>query len=216
MGRQLLWRNLEAMKNKIILLGASGHGLVLADIAKQIGYETICFLDDNFEKEYPYPILGTTKDVVNHIDDYDFFIAIGNNVVRKRLTQELEQLGAIVVNLVHPSAIIAQDTILKKGIAVMANVVINSGSNIGNGAILNTACTIDHENIIGDFVHISPGSHLAGNVHIGEQTWLGIGSIIINNISITSGVVIGAGTTVRKNILKPGTYAGIPLRRINL
>lgn len=96
----------------------------------------------------------------------------------------------------------------------MAGVVINSSTKIGKGCIINTSSSIDHDNIIGDYVHISPGVKLAGAVNIGRESWLGIGSIVINNISITSGCILGASTVVVKNIPESGTYIGVPARRV--
>jgi sugar O-acyltransferase (sialic acid O-acetyltransferase NeuD family) len=96
----------------------------------------------------------------------------------------------------------------------MANAVINCGSKIGKGVIINTAATVDHDNIIGDYVHISPGSHLAGTVTVSEGTWIGIGATVINNLEITHDCMIGAGAVVVRSLIEPGTYAGVPARRL--
>ena len=95
----------------------------------------------------------------------------------------------------------------------MAGAVINSGTAIGKGCIINTGATVDHDNLLEDYVHISPGAHTAGNVKIGSHSWLGIGSVVINNVTITSNCTIGAGAVVVKDIDKTGTYIGVPARR---
>lgn len=116
--------------------------------------------------------------------------------------------------MIHPSAIIGEQVYLEAGTVVMAGAVINCCTKIGKGCIINTTSTVDHDNIIEDYVHISPGAHLAGTVNIGRGTWLGIGSIISNNINVTGGCRIGAGTIVVKDITELGTYVGVPSRRL--
>ncbi|MPN11845.1 UDP-N-acetylbacillosamine N-acetyltransferase [bioreactor metagenome] len=97
----------------------------------------------------------------------------------------------------------------------MAGVVINSSTRIGKGCIINTNSSIDHDNILGDYVHISPGSCIAGTVSIDNACWLGTGSVISNNINICGNCIIGAGAVVVKNITESGTYIGVPARRID-
>lgn len=204
------------MKDKIIIIGASGHGKVAADIAKLNGYKEILFLDDNSSKKTngKYIVAGTTKDIESYVEEYDFIVGIGNNSIRKRITNELLKSGIIQTFLIHPSAVIDETVSIGKGTVVMANAVINAESRIGNGCIINTAATIDHDCVIKDYVHISPGVHIAGTVKIGEETWLGIGSTVINNINISSKCIIGAGGLVNKDIEESGTYVGIPVRKV--
>lgn len=193
---------------KLVIIGASGHGRVVADIAKLLGYNKIIFLDDNESiKECGiYPVIG--KSMIAENLDGDIFVAIGNTKIRRKIIQDLSTKR--LVTLIHPKAIIAEDTQIGKGTVIMAGVVVNSGVVIGDGVILNTSCSVDHDCRIGNYSHISVGSHIAGTVNIGESCWLGIGSIVSNNINICDGSVIGAGAVVVKNIDKPGIYVGVP------
>ena len=50
----------------------------------------------------------------------------------------------------------------------MPNVVVNADTFIGNHTIINTGSIIEHDNIIDDFVHISPHATLTGSVTIAE------------------------------------------------
>jgi len=205
------------MKEKLLIIGASGHGKVCADIALEMGkWNEIVFLDDNpqIKLSMGIPVIGTTDDVFSLIDDYDIFVGIGNNTTRKNLQEMLETVGATIATLVHPNAVIGRDVNIGNGSVIMGGVVINCCTSIGNGCIINTGSSIDHDNIIEDYVHISPGVNLAGTVKIGMFTWLGIGSIVINNISITRNCNVGAGTVVIKDILEPGKYLGVPARRV--
>lgn len=101
------------------------------------------------------------------------------------------------------------------GTVVMAGAIINCCSRIGEGCIVNTGATIDHDNVIEDYVHISPGVHTAGTVEIGKGTWIGIGGVVSNNVNITSGCMIGAGAVVVEDITEAGTYVGVPSRKVD-
>ncbi|WP_226536279.1 acetyltransferase [Fictibacillus halophilus] len=205
------------MKNKLLIIGASGHGKVIADIALKMNkWKSISFLDDDLsiKSSMGLEIIGTSDDISSHIDDYEIIVGIGNNATRKSIHEMLEAVGASIPFLIHPHAVVGDQVEIGVGTVVMAGVVINCCTNIGKGCIVNTGSTIDHDNKIEDFVHISPGVHLAGTVNIGQSSWLGIGSIVSNNTIITSGCKIGAGSVVIKDVTEPGVYVGVPVRRV--
>ena len=204
------------MRDKIVIIGASGHGKVIADIAKLNGYQEIIFLDDDITKTKngKYDVAGTTADIDKYLEQYDFIIAIGNNEIRKKITKQLDAKNIIQPVLIHPSAIVDPTATISSGTVVMANVVINADTKIGKGCIINTAATIDHDGKIADFVHLSPGVHIAGTVNIGANTWVATGVSIINNLNICNDSIIGAGAVVVKDIKEQGTYIGVPARRI--
>lgn len=205
------------MKNKLLIIGASGHGKVIADIALQMNrFQKIAFLDDNpgINNIMGIEVIGTTDIVSKLIDEYEIIVGIGNNITRKKIHETLETLGASIPVLIHPNAVIGEEVDLGRGTVVMAGAVINCCTHIGKGCIINTGSTVDHDNYIEDFVHLSPGVHLAGTVKVGQGSWLGIGSLVSNNLSITSGSIVGAGAVVVKGITEPGVYVGAPVRRI--
>ncbi|MEC2159788.1 acetyltransferase [Virgibacillus halodenitrificans] len=205
------------MKKKLLIIGASGHGKVVADIALKMNkWQCIAFLDDDksIKTSMDLEVIGTSDDVFTHIDEYEIFVGIGNNDTRQRIHEMLETFGAIIPILIHPSAVIGNRVDIGTGTVVMAGVVVNCCTKIGRGCIINTGSTIDHDNCIEDFVHISPGSYLAGTVKVGKGTWLGIGSVVSNNITITNGCKVGAGSVVVKDITEPGVYVGVPVRRV--
>ncbi|PGZ63128.1 acetyltransferase [Bacillus cereus] len=205
------------MKTKLLIIGAGGHGKVIADIALKMNkWECVAFLDDSEEVKTltGIKIIGKSADVSKYIKDYDIFVGIGNNTIREKVQEQLESQGASIPVLIHPNAVIGAQVFLELGTVVMAGTVINCCTQIGKGCIINTASTIDHDNIIEDYVHISPGAHLAGTVRVGRGTWLGIGTVVSNNINITDSCRIGAGTVVTKDISESGTYVGVPARRL--
>lgn len=196
---------------QLVIIGASGHGKVVADIARKTGYDDICFLDDN-EKMTEcggYPVGGMSGQYVDF--DSDIFIAIGNSKVRSRIQKEVELAGKNIPTLIHPSAVVGENVSIGIGTVVVAGAVINPGTVIGRGCIINTGASVDHDCQIADFVHVSVGAHVAGTVKIGRSTWIGVGAIVSNNINICGDCMVGAGAVVIKDIKEPGTYVGVPV-----
>lgn len=197
---------------QLIIIGASGHGKVVADIAVLNGYRDIIFLDDNrsLRKCGKYDVSGLTSKAVGMSGD--IIVGIGDNMMRKHFC---EQYIDRLTTLIHPNAVIADGVEIGVGSVIMAGTVINSGSRIGMGNIVNTSSSVDHDCKVGKFVHIAVASHLCGNVKIGDHTWIGAGAVIINNMSIYENCVIGAGAVVIKDLKEPGTYVGVPARKMN-
>ncbi|GEL07213.1 acetyltransferase [Salisediminibacterium halotolerans] len=205
------------MNEKLIIIGASGHGKVAADVAlKMKMWKNIYFLDDakGFVSSLNLDVIGPVKDVRKYIRDADIFVAIGDNRVRRSIQERIEIFGANVPVLIHPSAVVGSEVEINAGSILMAGAIINSSTAIGKGVIVNTGASIDHDNVIEDYVHIAPGVHLAGSIKIGQQTFIGIGSTVKNNVQITGECVIGAGSLVIKNIVEKGTYIGTPAKKM--
>lgn len=205
------------MNDRLLIIGASGHGKVVADIALKMNrWKMIAFLDDNedLKESLGLQVIGKSANAIKYVEDSDVFVAIGNNATREKVMTQLDSAGVVIPVLVHPNAVTGEQVELGAGTVVMAGAVINSCTRIGKGCIINTGATIDHDNVIEDYVHISPGVNIAGTVEIGKGTWLGIGSKVSNNVNITSRCIVGAGAVVVKDITAPGTYVGVPARRI--
>ncbi|GBF73573.1 acetyltransferase [Paenibacillus sp. 598K] len=200
----------------MLIIGAGGHGKVLADIALKVGsWRQIAFLDDVLysTKQLGLDVIGLSNEAEEYIDEFEVIVGIGNNSIREEMQTKLEIEGAIIPSLVHPSATIGSDVTIGSGTVIMAGGVINCCSAIGKGTIVNTGATIDHDCIVESYVHVSPGVHIAGGVTVGARSWLGIGSVVSNNVSITSDSIVGAGAVVVKNILEPGKYLGLPAKK---
>lgn len=199
-----------------MIIGASGHGKVCAEIAVKTGYKDILFLDDNknITSCAGHRIVGSTGDFVNYVNDFtEFFVGIGNAKNRQRIMREVEAVGGQFATLIHPNSIIGEDVKIGEGSVIMAGAVINSGTVIGKGVIINTSSSVDHDCNLEDYVHIAVGAHVAGTVNIGLCTWIGAGSIISNNLTICNDCILGAGTVVVKDINDVGTYMGIPAKK---
>jgi len=204
------------MTKDIIIIGAGGHAKVIADIIEKNGDNLVGFLDDNNDIQNRVifkdkKVIGTTSDIEKYKDLY-FIIGIGNNVVRKKIS---EKYSLNWYTAIHPNAIIANCVSIGEGSVVMAGAVINTYTTIGKQCIINTNSSIDHDNVIGDYVHVSPGATLAGTVTVKDLNWICAGSTIINNVIIEEGNVIGAGAVVLRDIFATNkTYIGIPAKEL--
>lgn len=199
--------------NRLIIVGAGGHGKIIADLAIKLGYSRIFFLDDHVCTAWlNFPVVGKTDEITSYNDgNTDFVIGIGNNEVRKRVA---ECFRVNWITLVHPSAQLAVDVILGAGTVVMAGAVINANAQIGKHSIINSCAVVEHDNVIGDYVHISPNASIGGTVSVGAMTHIGIGATVINGINICENCIIGAGAVVINNIEDAGTYVGVPVRKL--
>lgn len=203
------------MKKQVIIVGASGHGKVVADIVQLAGDQVVGFLDDNPNLSNSFiglPILGSVDKFKNYTS-CKFIIAIGNAAIRKRISEKMKNVQWYTA--IHPSAIVSDiEVSIGEGTTVMANAVINAGTTIGKHCIINSSAIVEHDNQIGDFVHVSVGAKLAGNVHVGNNTWIGIGASVSNNLCICENCMIGAGAVVVHSIDEQGIYVGVPSRKI--
>ncbi len=200
------------MFSRLLIIGAGGHGRVIADIAVRCGYTDIAFLDDNAVGNcMGFPIVGTGKDIKKWNDGCnEFIIAIGNNAIRERIAGEHNVKWA---TLIHPSAQIGMGTVIQEGTVVMAGAVVNPCATVGRHCIINTCAVVEHDNVLEDFVHISPNAALGGVVTVGKGTHIGIGASVKHWVHICEYCAIGAGAVVVKDIGMPGTYMGIPAKR---
>mgnify|MGYP000994642854 CR=1 FL=1 len=191
---------------KVVILGASGHAHVIADIVTACGDKIEAFLDDNTSVE---GVSGSISEYEKYIDS-EFVIGIGNAEIRKKLSD----LPVKWYTAIHPSAVVSPKATIGEGTVVMPNAVINSGAVIGKHSIINTGAVVEHDNVIGDYVHVSVGAKIGGTVTIENSTWIGIGAVVNNNIKICGGCIIGAGAVVVKDIEMRGTYIGVPAKRM--
>ncbi len=201
------------MSKNVIIIGAGGHAKVIADIIEKSNDKVLGFLDDNKEKNqeiYGYKVIGKISECETFTSkDIYFIIAIGNNLLRKKIYEEYELQ---LYTAIHPTSVIAKGVQIGEGTVIMANACINADAIIGKNCIINTGAIIEHDNIIEDYVHISPRAVLAGTVKIGELTHIGVGVTVKNNITICKECIIGAGAVVVKDLVKSDIYIGVPAK----
>lgn len=207
---------------RVIVVGAGGHGQVVADIimkARAAGADVTAlgFVDDDaklFGREIlGLGVLGTTHDLTEIAHDA-IVVAIGSNAVRARVCSELIARGERLVSAVHPSAQIGNGVLIEAGAMIVAGAIVNTGSRIGIAAIVNTGATVDHHTFVGACAHIAPGVHMGGEVRVGDRALVGIGAVVLPRISIERDAIVGGGAVVIADVPPGATVVGVPARAV--
>ena len=203
---------------KIILVGYSGHGLVVADTAIENHLNIIGYTEKSINNINHFNLKYLGNESSPNFDlwdlDADFILGIGDNLLREKIFNLIIEKGKKVISLINSSASISSSATIGDGVFINRNVTVNTLTTIGKNAILNTGCIIDHECQILENVHVAPGAVLAGNVKVGAGTFIGANAVIKQGVEIGNNVVIGAGTVVLSNIADGNKIVGNPHRFI--
>ena len=198
----------------LLIIGCGGHSKVVSDIAESQGYSNISYLntfggDDRFlgREVLHYEPLGYED---------AFFVAIGDNRVRQRVTAEFLEKNprAKQPSLIHPTSVISKYSSIGTGVVIMPLCVINHSTEIGDGVIINTRSSVDHDSNLRDFSSIAPGVSMGGNVWIGERSAVSIGATIKHGVKIGRDVLIGANSLVLSDVEDSSVAYGLPAKNI--
>jgi len=208
------------MSYPVIIIGGGGHAKVLIETLNLLATEIVGIVDPNINQEqiYGLKVLRSDQEVFKYIPAKFKLIngigSIGVTVKRREIYEFYKNKGYFFASVIHPSAIISSDVELGEGVQLMAGVIIQPGSKIGENTIVNTRVSIDHDCEIGNHVHLAPGATLSGLVKIGSGTHIGTGASIIQNISIGENSIIGAGSVVIRNVKNKVKVVGNPAREL--
>ncbi len=208
------------MRDKIIIYGAGGHAACLTDIVQREGrYDIIGLLDDSKPagtRVWEYPILGGEQQLPSlYARGVRLgLVAIGNNHIRKEKTALMHRQGLTLVSIRHPFSSIGGNVLLQEGSSVFHGAVVDPCVQIGQGVIINKQALIGHEAVIGDFVHIGPGVNCGSGVRVGSRTLIGIGATILPRVIVGKDVIIGAGSVVIRDVPDGITVVGTPASAI--
>tara|TARA_R100000655_G_scaffold9940_2_gene24402 strand:+ start:154 stop:777 length:624 start_codon:yes stop_codon:yes gene_type:complete len=206
------------LNNKIILVGYSGHGLVVVESIIESGMEIYAYMDLEEKQFNPHKIqyLGNEEDLIDEFwkTPYKFVLGIGDNFLRSKIAEKIEAKGGEIISVIHPKAIVSNTSKIEAGTFISVNSTINCFVEIGMHCVINTGSIIEHECIIGDNVHIAPGAVLAGNVCIGKNSFIGANAVIKQGVRIDDNVIVGAGTVVLNDVKKNKVIVGNPGREI--
>ncbi|NOU48465.1 MAG: acetyltransferase [Bacteroidales bacterium] len=204
--------------NDVILIGYSGHALVVAEALSLSLYNIVGYLEkrksDSNLLGIEYLGFEQDEDVLKTIKGILVFPAIGDNFLREKVIGFLNKKGFEFVTAIHPKSNVSSYCKIGLGSLVCQGAIINPFATVGNGVIINTGSIIEHECVINDFAHIAPGAVLAGNVNVGKGSFIGANSVIKQGVIIGDHVTIGAGSVVLKNIENNTTFAGNPAKLI--
>jgi sugar O-acyltransferase (sialic acid O-acetyltransferase NeuD family) len=214
------------------ILGAGGHGRVVADAAAASAkFAEIVFFDDaatlaptspsapsapSAPRVARWPLRGDTEaffaQPTGAATSIERHIAIGDNGVRDRLVRRCEASQLKLATVVHPAAVVSADATVGAGAFIAAAAVVAPGADIGIAAIVNHGASVDHDNRIGRAVHIGPGAHLGGNVTVGETSWIGLGAALRHGVRVGRAALVGAGAVVVADVTDAARVVGNPAR----
>ena len=151
---------------------------------------------------------------LSDLSDHHVIVTVGTTATRRKLQTRAQELGLTCTHLIaNPDGYFADAP--GAGSMILTGAVVNPGARIGRGVIVNTGAVVEHDCIVGDFCHLAPRSVMLGDCTLGDEVWLGANATVVQGVSICSNATIGAGAVVTRNITEPGTYAGVPARRIS-
>ena len=207
------------MKKKLVIIGAGGHGKVAADCAEALQrYDEIVFLDSGFAHRTvvgPWAIVDKPEEFLAYAaDNSEFFVAIGDNQARHQWLKQLLAANVNIATLVHPNAYVSKHSQIGSATLISAQAAVNPFTSIGIGCIVNTGACVDHDCHVADAVHIAPGCHIAGGVTIGELSFIGIGSSVMQQINIGKNCTLGAGSVVIRSIKDDALAYGVPANEV--
>lgn len=205
----------------IAIIGAGGHGRVVASVLQAANATVAGFIDEGVKGDLPFPLLGRDDDIPTLIENgiiNSFIIGLGSvkggPSLRATLFEKMVGLGLAPAVAIHPMAVLSPGVKLGAGCVVMTGAILNTGTSVGKNSIINTGAIIDHDGDIGEHVHIGPGVTMSGNVTVGEHSLIGVGSTIRQSITIGANVTLGAGSVVVKDIADGVTAFGNPAKAI--
>lgn len=205
-------------KNRLILVGGGGHCKSVIEAAESAGYQILGVLDlpEEVGKEVlSTKVIGTDDDILAYVDKAEFVITVGfikNPAIRIKLYNKIKEAGGKLATVIASTAYVSKYAEIGEGTVVLHQAFVNAGAKVGKNVILNTMTDVDHDAVIGDFTHLSVGVLVAGEAKVGDRCFCGIGSTIQHTRTVTSDVILGAGTIVVKDISEPGVYIGSPAK----
>jgi len=205
---------------ELLIFGAGGHSKVCIETAQSMGYKIKAVFDDDENKRgnkvVGISVIGGTRELLDNYppNEYELFIAIGNNRTRMEKYEFFKNEGYEFATLIHPFSFVSKTVKIGENVLIMPGVVVNSSTIISDNVILNTSCSVDHDCRIMPHVHIAPGVNLAGSVFVGTGSFLGIGCKVIQEVKIANWNIVGAGAVVIEDTEDFGVYVGVPAKMI--
>jgi len=208
------------MSKPVIIIGAGGHGKVVADALAAMGRDIRGFLDADAAR------WGNTVNGIQVLGDDGMLdprdseeVELANGVgsarsmeMRKAVFERSRAMGFRFVTVVHPSAVVSPSAQIREGAQIMAGAVVQPDAVIGEDTVLNNGAIVDHGCLIGAHCHVAPGCALSGNVTIGDASHIGVGATVKQGVRLGSGTLVGAGAVVILDHEGGTALTGVPAK----
>lgn len=211
--------------NRLYIVGAGGFGREVAWLVERINrqspvWELVGFIDDAPQKigtkQDNYPVIGGCEYLELQSGECWLVCAVGSPEVRRAIAERLERLANVrFATLIDPSVLMSERVQIGEGSIVCAGSILTVDIKLGRHSIINLDCTIGHDVEFGDYLTAYPSVNISGSVCGGDCVEIGTGTQIRQGMKIVSNAVLGAGAVVVSDIMAPGTYVGVPVRKVH-
>jgi sugar O-acyltransferase (sialic acid O-acetyltransferase NeuD family) len=209
------------MTSPLLILGAGGHGKVVADACLAAGGRVAGFVDADpdltGDEVLGLPVLGVVNRLEHLAREHGVAavaLGVGDNRARLELAREVRRANLDLATVVHPRATVAASAVLGPGVVICAGAAVCVEARVGAASIVNTNAVVDHECVLGEATHVCPAAALAGRVSVAEGGFVGIGASVLPCLSIGAWAVVGAGAVVREDAPAAATVVGVPARSL--
>ncbi|MFH1152919.1 MAG: NeuD/PglB/VioB family sugar acetyltransferase [Pseudomonadota bacterium] len=202
-------------QSNLLIIGFGGHARSVTDIAVKKGYKNIVFVEESARPGEMYHGFQVARSLPDNLDDsWEIFLAAGDNRCREIQYNQTSVLSLPLATIVCTTATLGIETVIGSGTVVGSLAHVGPSSTVGKSCIVNSGCILEHDCHVGDFCHLSVNATIAGRCQIGRRVFIGAGAVVCDKLSIMDDVTIGAGSVVIRDILEPGVYVGVPVRRV--
>ncbi|WBO84975.1 NeuD/PglB/VioB family sugar acetyltransferase [Hymenobacter yonginensis] len=208
-------------KPRIAIVGAGALGQQMAQHLRQQGRGVAGFFDDTHHTAATAegPVLGPLTAVAaayaaGCFEELLLGIGYRHMARRQQLFEELQAAGIPFGQFIHPSAYVDPSVQLGPGVFISPGCVLDLNVVLHANVLLYTGCVVAHDTQIGPHSLLAPGVRLAGCVQVGARCFLGVGTTVIDSLVLGADVRTGGGSVVIDSLPEPGTYVGVPARRL--
>ena len=196
------------------ILGAGGHGAVIADIAQASDISLMGFIDVTKAggRHMDLPIYAG----LDQVEAKQLVIAIGDNFKRQQVAEQVKLRAPNLEfpSLIHPKASVAQTASIGSGTVVMAGAVVGPKTTVGDFCILNHRASLDHDCLMADYASLAPGAVTGGGVHIGNRTAISLAASVKHGVVVGNDTVIGANAYLNKDLGDGWVAYGSPAKPV--
>lgn len=207
----------------VLIIGAGGHAKVVADALLASGRQVLGFVGGEplsgvkSEVLLGIKVLGTEEVLRNYsaieVDLVNGLGGVDCSGLRRRVQERLEGEGWYFSGVRHPSALVSPFSDVSPSVQILAASVVQVGASIGGGSILNTAAVVEHDSVLGSYVHVAPRAVICGNSRVGCNSHVGVGAIVRQGLQLGPDTLVGAGAVVVKDFDGRGALIGVPAKQ---